>query len=432
MEFPSVVVFSNNCFSKTDSNGRTLGNLFLGWPKDKLAQFYLQNAQPDFSYCNRYYRVTDRQAMTALYSKCKGGVVCHQEDTLCRQSVTASSQKKPGRNALTMLLREIVWSLGCWKTKGFYQWLDDVCPEIVLLQAGDCAFLFHLAMEAARKYNAKLVIYNTEGYYFKNFDYFQGTGLAHFLYPLFSANLKRAIKKAYQVAEQAIFNCDALKEDFSKAIPMNAHVIYTATDFEKVAIGEEKPAGFTTTYAGNFGVGRAESLVEVANALQAVDKGLYLDLYGTIPNSQVQTMFDNCPGIYFHGRVSYEEVTKILQQSDLVIHVESFAEYFKEDSKYAFSTKIADCLATGTCFLVFAPEVFAQTRYLLDNEAAYVVTHRDDLEKTIAEIVNNPDSRMRYCANAEALVAQNHNKETAIGRFQEILRNVVCWCGDKA
>ena len=54
---PKVLVISNECFSKTSSNGRTLGNFFLGWPQDRLAQFYISSADPDFDYCKNYFRV---------------------------------------------------------------------------------------------------------------------------------------------------------------------------------------------------------------------------------------------------------------------------------------------------------------------------------------------------------------------------------------
>ena len=64
--YPKVLVISNNCFSKTDSNGRTLAGFFYDYPKDKLAQFYIQNATPDFEVCNNYFRVTDSEALSSF------------------------------------------------------------------------------------------------------------------------------------------------------------------------------------------------------------------------------------------------------------------------------------------------------------------------------------------------------------------------------
>lgn len=421
MRYPLVLVFSNNCFSKSDSNGRTMGNFFIGWPKEKLAQFYLQGVEPDFSYCDRYYRVTDVQAAKALCSGNKGGIVSPIRGSVNASLAPAETGKRKSRNAVTMLLREFVWHLGSWKNASYYQWLQEVNPEIVLLQAGDCGFLFDLARQTAEHFGAKLVIYNTEGYYFKKHDYFRCNGFAHAIYSLFAHNLKRAIRRAYQTADYAIFNCEALQEDFCKSFSVKSDVVYTATDIETEQRQRTPHADFITTYAGNFGVGRASSLVDVANTLQKVDKSLSLDIYGTIPNDEVKVLFETCPSIRYHGKVSYEEVKDILYSSDLVLHVESFESYFREDSKYAFSTKIADCLACGTCFLLYAPDEFAETTYLLRNQAAFVVTNREDLEQTLHAIVAEPDVRGRYCSMAQELVNRNHNKETSVSRFQKIL-----------
>lgn len=63
---PRVLVISNNGFSKTKSNGRTLGSLFQGWPKEILAQFYISSDNLDFGVCNNYFNFTDKEALLSL------------------------------------------------------------------------------------------------------------------------------------------------------------------------------------------------------------------------------------------------------------------------------------------------------------------------------------------------------------------------------
>lgn len=424
MEYPRTIVFSNNCFSKTDSNGRTMGNFFLGWPKEKLAQFYIQNAMPDFSYCENFFRVTDSQALKAILGKKCGGKIANTE----KEAAAKSAQKRTGaggRNALTMLLREIVWSLGFWKTKTYKDWVREFSPEVVLLQAGDCGFMFDLALKTAKQYGAKLVIYNTEGYYFKKFDYFKGKGLTHILYPVFRWNLKRAIQKAYKKADHCIFNCDALLDDFKKEFDIEADVIYTASDLQLERKAVLQNNGFLVSYAGNLGVGRGESLIEVAQVLRTISKDATLNVYGSLPNDELKQKFEECEGLQFCGRVSYDRVKEILQESDLLLHIESFEPYYIEDLKYAFSTKIADYLASNNSFLIYAPEEFAETKYLLENEAAYVATSPQMLEKQLRQLIMQPESRKKFCQKAAALAEANHNVKTAVKRFQSSMCKLV-------
>ena len=63
---PRVLIVSNECLAENSSNGRTLRNFLLGWPKENLAQFYTKPGVPDFSVCTRYYRVTDADVLRSL------------------------------------------------------------------------------------------------------------------------------------------------------------------------------------------------------------------------------------------------------------------------------------------------------------------------------------------------------------------------------
>lgn len=420
---PKVLVISNNCFSKTDSNGRTLGNFFIDWPKDSLAQFYIQNASPDFDYCNNYFRVTDGQALQAFkFKKCNGGPV-EKKTVKDLKTESDSHNSKPRRNPLTMLIRDFVWRFGGWKKCGFWSWIKEFSPDVVLLQAGDCPFMFDLALKVAKKQSAKLVVYNSEGYYFKDFDYFRTKGLKKTFYPIFRARLKLATKRVYKKVDYAFYICDELKKAYDECFKHNSIVLHTASEF--VPIKKEKThEGFIASYCGNLGLDRHKNLIEIANALQEISCDLFVDVYGKIPSENVKKDFDDCKGIRYHGLIPYSEVKNVLYESDLIIHTESFDDFYKKDLEFAFSTKIADSLSCGTCFMIYAPENMACTKYLQENEAAYVVSEKYKLKDVLSEIVKNPGARNRYLPAAEALASKNHKADKNVEKFQSILRSL--------
>lgn len=72
MRYPRVLVVSNNCFSDSNSNGRTLGNFFINWDKDSIAQFYIQAELPNSNVCENFYRVTDYEVLNSFlkFQKC--------------------------------------------------------------------------------------------------------------------------------------------------------------------------------------------------------------------------------------------------------------------------------------------------------------------------------------------------------------------------
>lgn len=418
MDSPRILVIGNNCFSKSNANGRTLGNLLAGYPREKLAQFCLSGADPDFDRCDNYFCVTDRAALMAFFGKKAG---CHLEAEAYGRGEDVSNARRVSRNALTMLVREAVWGLGWWQRFGFWEWVDGFRPQLVLLQAGDCPFLLRLAEQAARRCQVPLVVYQSEAYFFKDFDYFQAKGLAHWVYPLFRAEFCRQFRRTMDMTAWAVYSCEALRQAYDREFRTPSETIYTAAE---VCGGRktEREDSFAVSYLGNLGVGRHRPLVEIANVLQELSPEYYLDVYGKIPSASVQQAFESCRGIRFRGFISYGEVLKIMQESDLVVHGEDFSAFSRKDLEFAFSTKIGDCLAGGTCFLLYAPEELACSRYLREQEAAWVASDRETLKKTLGLLVQRPEERERYLKRAGEVVEEKHSMEKNARRFQEILR----------
>ncbi len=418
MEYPRVLILSNNCLTQNSSNGRTLRNFLLGWPKEQLAQFYIHRQVPDFDVCGNYYCVTDKQALNAFLCRGRSGGIMTEADFVDGSAV--SVHQYSNRTAMTMLARELIWKSKRWGYGTFHRWVDDFAPQVLLLQAGDCGFMFKLARELAEAYQIPLVIYNSEGYYFKEHDYFRAKGLAHSLYPVFYNQFAKQFRKTMHMAHSAIYICDALLQDYGKEFFLPSQTIYTATTLQSA---EKKPhEGLVISYLGNLGVGRHEPLIEIANALQEISPELHLDVYGKTAYPEVQAALDSCHGITMKGFVPYEQVVEVMQQSDILIHSENSSDFYREDLKYGFSTKIADSLASGTCFFVYAPEELACARYLREQDAAYVVSDEHSMKETLRMLVAVPEARMRYLDRAAKVVACNHREETCAKRFQDILR----------
>lgn len=414
--FPRLLIISNDCLSNTSSNGRTLRNFLIGWPKNKLAQFCLHNVSPDFEMCDNYYIVSDGDALQAFKSgKAALGNNSRKESIPNGQQ----SESKP-RNAITMMARNLIWNSMRWAGKAFYQWVDEFAPEIILLQAGDCAFMLKLARKLARRYQIPLVIYNSEAYFFKRFDYFRAKGLAKWLYPIFRIHFCSEFKKTIKQAKHSIYICDKLKQDYDSEFGLPSSVIYTATQMPPSQIKTENKR-LTISYLGNLGVGRHEGLIEIANALQSISSDLFLDVYGKLPNETVGDAFKECTGIHFKGFVSYDDVVRVMQQSDILVHTENFSDFYKEDLKYAFSTKISDSLASGTCFVLYAPASMACAEYLSHNSAAHVIDSKDKLMPTFMALVNDSCERNRFIEHAKELAKENHDSHKNAKQFQQLL-----------
>lgn len=422
-EHPRVLVISHNCFSQSGSNGRTLANFFIDWPRESVAQFYNSNEISDSPVCDNYFRVLDTEALTAFYKGSRVGRVVNRETQIADlkdddASLDALYRRHRKRKSFNYIARNFIWDSKRWRGQEFEKWIDDFDPEVVLLQLGDYAFMLRIALEIAKKRNIPLVIYNTEDYYFKDRQSLSP------LYNYYRRDYKRQVRKLLSYASHSIYNSDMLQETYKKEFQQKSTVIMTATEMIP-AVEKSVNTPLVVSYLGNLGVGRHEPLIEIAEALREVDPDIYLDIYGKIPNKDIEKALHACTGIRLKGFVSYDEVIRVMKHSDLLVHAENSSEFYQWDLKHAFSTKIADCLASGTCMFMYGPGRILSIKYLQDNNAACVVTEKEQLKMTLKKIISDKVIRGSYVEKALKLARIKHDAETNSKRFEELIREVV-------
>lgn len=412
-EFCKLLILSNEGISNSSSNGRTLRNFLIGWPKEKIAQFYINDSDVDKTICENYYQVKDSYVVDRFLGKNPSS----SEDS---NEKVFTMRQKVGRDAFTMLVRNLAWNSRKWWNKEFSDWLYSVSPQVILLQAGDSAFMFKLARDICKMFRAPLVIYNSENWYFKKYDYFRAKGIRHLMYPFFRWNFKYNLRKTTRFAYITVYNSELLKNDYDEEIGCPSTVLYTSTEMIP-ASDDTNNSPIKVSYLGNLGLNRHKSLIELANELHSLSNDLFLDVYGSAPDDYVIDEIIKCDAIRYYGVIDYSKVIEVMHNSDILIHSENFSPFFREGLKRAFSTKIADSLASGRCFLLYAPEELVCSKYLIDNKAAYVVTNKDCLKGVLQEIISSKEKRKVYIQRALDLVSKNHNAISNAKAFQNIL-----------
>jgi hypothetical protein len=421
-DYPRVLIISHNCLSTSGSNGRTLANFFDGWPTEKLAQFYIYNEIPDSTVCNNYFRVLDTEALGAFIKGEKVGRKVNPTSNVVNNNKEKSMnnlyQKYRKRNSINYIARNLIWNSNRWKCDNFTQWLDNFQPELIVLQVGDYEFMYKIALDIAKGRNIPLVLYNSEDYYFKDRKYLSP------LYHFYRYRYKKRFERVISYASHSIYNSDMLQETYNKRFVHPSTVIMTSTNIVPLQ-NKKKNATPIVSYLGNLGVGRHEPLIEIANALQQIDTEFLLDIYGELPNKEVKIAFENCLGVRYKGLVPYEEVVQVMHNSDLLVHIENFSEFYKWDLKHAFSTKIADSLGSGTCLFMYGPRGLACTQYLLQTNAACVVTEQSKLKSQLSKLLADESLRSSYKSKALKTIGELHDVQSNKEKFHGLLCKIM-------
>lgn len=425
-----ILVFSNNCFSKSNSNGRTLGNLFYGWPKQDLAQFCVIAKDPNWDLCDNYYCLEDQVLFRAfLHGRKAEGRLLQQESDVCKQRYIYeggdTNRKNIGKKTLEkVLLREMVWSNKRWNSKHFQNWIDSFQPDAVVLQVGDTLFMMDIALYVSRKYHIPLLVYNTEGYYFFPRNWYYSSSFDSVLFPLYRKKYQSKFRELMEYASHSVYLNDKLKEDYDREFAKPSSVIYNSSEIKentRLPFTEKRIPCFS--YLGNLGLDRDSALIEVGEILTSINPDFHIDIYGAA-DDLMKDKFRKAKGIVYHGVVSYDRVKEIIANSDVLFHVESEKGYKLRQLQYAFSGKIADSISSGKCFVLYAPKELACSKYIIQTKAGWYAETKDDLQNVIIQIINNDAIRKDILDNAVLVARQHHSFCKNAQTFQSILLNI--------
>lgn len=425
MNYPRLLVLSNNSFSKSNSNGRTLGSLLKEWPKDRIAQFCISSDGADFDVCNNYYCVTDNDVLKATLHLSP----CRYQPLKPNVSINANSDTnghvRHRKTTLKMFARNIAWMLGFWKGNDFNEWIDNFKPDIILLQNGESFFMHNLALNLAKKTKAKLAIFNTEGYYFFKKDYFPADNSfsRRFLFPIYQKIYRHCFRKFMKQCKGQIYGNELLKNDYDNEFSnTNSLVIYTGSDLEFTpsSIDIDNPS---FNYLGNLGFDRPKALIEFANSINSINPNYKLDVYGFAKDKAMEQELNNCPSIRFHGAIAYSQVLEIIKNSDFLLHVECQSNKWAESLKYGFSTKIADSISSGKIFILYSSPGIACAQYIQNNGAGIYASNINDLKKQIFNVINSTDAQ-KIIQQQARIAAKNHNPLSNISLMKEYLINL--------
>lgn len=414
-----LLIVANNCLSHYNSNGRSMLNMLGKFDSEHLSQIYISGERADTGLCKHNACISDKAVVFSYFGKkikfTEFAGDAHEEQK-------PSGSKRPvKKTALTMLLRDILWDHSRGVKRATMEFARETAPDAVVLQAGDNSLLINIAVGIADGLDIPLIVHDTENYFFKEFDFMKGTDSAGPVYKRFHKRYCKAFEKMMNKEATFICNCEGLRDLYRDRFGVSGEIIYTPTDFTPT---EELNNNGAVIYGGNLGVGRHRALMAIANEIHNYDKNLFVDVYGAAPNESIQNELKNANGVRFHGVISYDELCRRIRDARLLLLAESFGEFYKRDTRYAFSTKIADYCASGVPSLIFAPEQCEAAMYLKKYDAAFVVSDPTKLAKTVAAALGNEEERLSRVKNATELAHKNHDYDDNCKRFADIVDNV--------
>ncbi len=409
-----ILIISNEALDSSSSNGRTMMNLLKRFAPENLAQFYIHGS-PDYDICKNYFKSSDINALrTFLFLKRKPEII---DSNLAKSNDQLASNVK-NKNCVKRLLRNMAWMSFRWWKKDFDEFVDSFSPDVVLLQAGDAPFMYAIALKISKKYNIPIVMYNSESYVLKEYMY-NGADKNRISHFFLKSSLKKQYKRIMGMVSYCIYSAEYLEREYQKKYPHKGKSCTLYTISEMPRLPDNSNETFNLLYCGNLGVGRDEPLAEIAKILYEVDPNAKLDIYGKFISKESEDLVCSNENVNNNGFVPYDEIPRIMSEASMLIHTEHPDRL--ENLKNAFSTKIADSLASGRPFLVYASREYPFVKYLIENDCAHIASNEEELKEILEKCISDKEYRNKYVDNALATAQKNHNIETICNKMLEII-----------
>ena len=418
-----VLIIGHNVLDDKTAFGKTMLSFFGGWNTDSLAELYIHSEIPTSHCCEKYFRITDSDAIRAIFKRHSTGTVFTKEDV---RTNVATSRTDTGlknkfytfgrkRTPLIYWARNAIWKLAKWNTKKLQDWLDEFQPEVIFFASGDYAFLYHIVYRIAKERNIPVVMYVCDDFYVNRLNpRSKFSKLTHHY-------LMKSVKKCISVSKSMVTICEQMAEAYKKIFNINIYTVYTGYSQK----GEKYIDDGPIVYLGNLGFNRYKSLVDIGQTLKKISDETQIPLCLTVYSPEnreyiLDTLVQE-NGIMFRGAVSSREVKNIIAKSKMVVHTESFDPDDIHKVQYAISTKIADLLASGHCILAYGPENIASIDYLEENGAAVTAKNTEELETKLRQILIEGKDTGEIIDRAMALAERNHNSDKVQEQIYDII-----------
>lgn len=398
----NCLIISHNCMNSNTNMGLTMKAIFRSVEDINFFQLYFKDGSPDEQIAKEYFCIDDKLVLKNIIKRKNIGELKDINNRNVISDFTNTSSFKRNKNSLLML-RDIVWKIGCWKTEKLVKWVKSTEIDFIVYFSGPSCFSYDVTLFIAKLLNVPVITFFTDDYYLNKFD---NSLLSLIQYK----RVKKRVERIIKYSSNCIFVTENMEKDYKKVFS-NLHSM-TYLSVPTLSRSDYSDDIYDLVYLGNVSLDRWKSLLTIGKTLNEINintKNNYrLNIYSGCTDKKIIDAFKDCESIEFKGSVPSIDVIRIINSSRIALFVEDFSDLYMKRVKYSFSTKIADILASNTCLFAYGPSGIAPIDYLKDKQCACIVTNESKLYSSILDLLTNEVKRKKYIDVAHKVIDENH------------------------
>lgn len=451
-DYPRIMVVSGNAFSKVSNNGKTLECLLNKWPCEKIAHIYFTGEKEDTEFCHKFFSLTIYDVIDKLISFEKKEYATMEKSGGNAFDVRYKSEKytKPikrvfnemkeriGDDNVLQKMRENAkdrspksYIMGIpfiieqrWIKKEVHRWIGEFEPELILLQCSGDALLFKIAHFIRKKYNIPMILQILD-------DFTTPLYPKSLLEKIVIHNHIRHLTSSINRSSAIITISDKMSKEYEdKFGEHNYYVFSNARDLlccEKSYDFRQKNIRFL--YTGNLGLERINVLADLGKILDQLrsdyKKDIELRIFsGTALTQMQKRMLEGIRSINFMGFILPEKMLTEIENTDFLLHVESFSPIYRKRVRLSMSTKIGEYLSANRCIVAIGPGEVASIDYIKKNRLGFVIDDENFKINKVEEIFLNKCNILSYIKNARNEYERRFTQQQVNNMITKIIREI--------
>ncbi len=376
-----VLLLSNIEWSDNNAFGNTMSNLFSGLDGIEVASLYRRSSMPNNNICKKYFKISYTSIIKNFFKKEKIGEYFEYQQPTETKTVQSTEKKAIGLvhklklNKVVYFIEDMLFATKKWENKKFKNFLENFNPNIMFCFAkASKTHLLFIKTILKHLPNCKIVTFIVDDIYAANRD----------------KRHKKIIAEQLNLASKVYAITPSLKNEYEGIFGVNIDILTKGCDFSLPVTRKQNPIK-TIVYAGNLLYGRDKTLIKLAEEIKThndnSENKLFLKIFSpTIVDKSVIEALNVNGASEFCGAKPFSEIVNILNTADIVLHVESFDEKQQKVVKHSFSTKITDCLQSGSVLFAIGPKDVASMTAAKEIDGSFTAFGDGEIKDIITEI----------------------------------------------
>ena len=422
-----ILVLSNTAWDNQNSFGGSFSNIFSGIQGLQIANIYCRYGNPNNTVASEYFQITEKSLLRNLKSSSypSGKRVLVDEAGMqlnAHEQATFDTARKK-RWKIFFWLRDFIWLVGRWRSPQLQAFIDDFKPDLIFQPVYYSNYLLRIAQYLKAYTGVPMVGYISDDCYtLRQFNLSP-------LYWLDRLHKRKKVKKVIRQCELLYVISEIQKQDYEKAFGVPCKILTKSADFSgEPPVKTQYNSPLQLVFTGNIGTNRWKSLAIIAEALEQINQNgvrAQLRIYTATPlTAKMEKALKKGDSSFIMGSVPANEVPKIQEAADILVHVEALDLKNRLAVRQSFSTKLVDYFKAARPILAVGPREVASIDHLIRNDCALNGETVEEVRSALESVLENRGKLDELSKKAYACGKRNHNAELMHHMLQTDLETI--------